>query len=120
MKVGKKTRIGVVVSDKASKTVQVSVLRTKKEGVLGKVMKLQNKYAAHDEKEEALPGSIVEIEECRPISKTKKWKVVRIIQKAAGENIELKDELEALKPVVKPAEKSLATEETKATDEKGV
>ncbi len=104
MKVGKKTRIGVVVSDKAAKTVQVSVLRTKKEKILGKIIKIYTKYAVHDEKEEANPGDVVQIEECRPLSKTKRWKLKRIIEKSSVEAIELKDELEAIKPVVKPVE----------------
>ena len=104
MKVGKKTRIGVVVSDKASKTVQVSVLRTKKEKILGKIIKIYTKYAVHDEKEEANPGDIVQIEECKPLSKTKRWKIIRIIQKSSIEAIELKDELEAIIPAAKPVE----------------
>ncbi|MEI6845427.1 MAG: 30S ribosomal protein S17 [Candidatus Firestonebacteria bacterium] len=104
MKVGKKTRVGVVIGDKAAKTVQVSVLRTKKEKILGKIMKIYSKYAAHDQNEEAKLGDVVEIEECSPISKTKKWKVVKVIAKSKGEKIELKDELEVLKPISKPVE----------------
>ncbi|OGF51235.1 MAG: 30S ribosomal protein S17 [Candidatus Firestonebacteria bacterium RIFOXYA2_FULL_40_8] len=101
MKVGKQTRVGVVIGDKASKTVQVSILRTKKEKILGKIIKIYSKYAAHDQNEEAKVGDVVEIQECSPISKTKKWKVVRIISKSTGESIELKDELEVLKPLKK-------------------
>ncbi|OGF45327.1 MAG: 30S ribosomal protein S17 [Candidatus Firestonebacteria bacterium RIFOXYC2_FULL_39_67] len=104
MKVGKQTRVGVVIGDKASKTVQVSILRTKKEKILGKIIKIYSKYAAHDQNEEAKLGDVVEIEECSPISRTKKWKVVKIIKKSAVENIELKDELEVLKPVKKETE----------------
>lgn len=104
MKVGKKTRIGVVVGDKASKTIQVSVLRTKKEKILGKIIKILTKYAVHDEKEETKLGDIVKIEECKPLSKTKRWKLINVIKKSSIEAIELKDELEAIKPVVKPAE----------------
>jgi len=104
VKVGKQTRVGVVIGDKASKTVQVSILRTKKEKILGKIIKIYSKYAAHDQNEEAKLGDVVEIEECSPISRTKKWKVVKIIKKSAVENIELKDELEVLKPVKKETE----------------
>ena len=104
MKVGKQTRVGVVIGDKASKTVQVSVLRTKNEKILGKIIKIYSKYAAHDQNEEAKLGDVVEIEECSPVSRSKKWKVVKVIAKSTGENIELKDELEVLKPVKKQAE----------------
>ena len=79
MKVGKQTRVGVVIGDKAKKTVQVSILRTKKEKILGKIIKIYTKYAAHDQNEEAKVGDVVEIEECSPISRTKKWKVTKVI-----------------------------------------
>jgi len=108
VKVGKKTRVGVVVSDKAAKTIQVSVLRTKKEKILGKIIKIYTKYAVHDEKEESKPGDLVRIEECRPLSKTKRWKLIEIIQKTSVEAIELKEELATVMPVIKPVEDAKA------------
>lgn len=97
MKVGRKRRIGVVIGDKTPKTVTVLVERVKKHTVLEKRIKVAKKYKAHDEKDECKVGFIVEIEECRPISKTKRWKVINILQKTAEEKIELKDEIEVLK-----------------------
>jgi small subunit ribosomal protein S17 len=105
VRVGKKTRVGVVVESNTSKTVQVRVYRAKKERIIGKNISVYSNYAVHDQNEEAKISDLIEIEECRPVSKTKKWKVKRIITKSVGESIELKDELEALKPAQKLEEK---------------
>jgi small subunit ribosomal protein S17 len=75
---------GRVVSDKMDKTVTVLVERKVKHPVYGKVMTRSNKYHAHDEKNEFHEGDLVEIVECRPISKTKAWRVSRLLEKSRG------------------------------------
>jgi small subunit ribosomal protein S17 len=76
---------GRVVSDKMDKTVTVLVERQVMHPVIGKVVKRTKKYHAHDEANEAKSGDTVLIEECRPISKTKAWKVARVVEKARPE-----------------------------------
>ena len=76
---------GVVVSDKNAKTVVVQVERRFIHPVLGKTVRRSKKYHAHDEKNEFHPGDLVQIEETRPISKTKAWKVVKLVEKAKEE-----------------------------------
>ncbi len=73
---------GKVVSDKMNKTVTVLVERRVKHPLYGKVIRLSKKYHAHDEDNSAHAGDTVLIEECRPISRTKAWKVVRIVEQA--------------------------------------
>lgn len=73
---------GRVVSDKMNKTVTVLVERRVKHPLYGKVMIRSNKYHAHDENNEFHPGDLVTIEECRPISRTKAWRVVKLVEKA--------------------------------------
>jgi small subunit ribosomal protein S17 len=75
---------GRVVSDKMEKTVTVLVERKVKHPVYGKVMTRSKKYHAHDEMNEFHPGDLVEIVECRPYSKTKAWRVSRLIEKSRG------------------------------------
>jgi len=73
---------GTVVSDKMNKTVTVLVERKVKHPIYGKVIRLSKKYHAHDENNEFHSGDIVVIEECRPISKSKVWKVSKLVEKA--------------------------------------
>lgn len=73
---------GVVTSDKMDKTVTVMVTRTKRHPIYGKVMRLEKKYKAHDEANECHTGDLVEIIESKPISRTKRWSVVTIVEKA--------------------------------------
>lgn len=75
---------GRVVSDKMHKTVTVLVERRVKHPLYGKVMVRSRKYHAHDENNEFHPGDLVTIEECRPLSKTKAWKVVELVERARG------------------------------------
>jgi small subunit ribosomal protein S17 len=77
-----RTLTGTVVSDKMNKTVTVLVERTVTHPTLGKVMRRTKKYHAHAESNEYHTGDVVLIEECRPISKTKTWKVARLISRA--------------------------------------
>ena len=78
----KRTLTGTVVSDKMNKTVTVLVERTVTHPTLGKVMRRSKKYHAHTETNDYHTGDVVTIEECRPISKTKTWKVSRLVTKA--------------------------------------
>lgn len=78
----KRTLTGTVVSDKMDKTVTVLVERKIKDPVVGKVTRVSKKYHAHDEKNEYHQGDVVAIEECRPIAKTKSWRVTKLIEKA--------------------------------------
>ena len=73
---------GRVVSDKMDKTVTVLVERSVKHPLYGKVMRRSNKFHAHDEKNECNEGDLVVIEEGRPLSRTKTWRVTKIVEKA--------------------------------------
>ena len=76
---------GKVVSDKMDKTVTVLVERQVMHPVIGKVVRRTKKYHAHDEGNEAKAGDTVMIVECRPISKTKSWKVAQLVERARPE-----------------------------------
>ncbi len=78
----RKTRVGYVVSDKMEKTIVVSIEDNVKHPVYGKIIKRTLKVHAHDEKGECGIGDKVEIMETRPLSKTKRWRLVKIIEKA--------------------------------------
>ncbi|MDR0736071.1 MAG: 30S ribosomal protein S17 [Zoogloeaceae bacterium] len=79
---GKRTLIGRVVSDKMDKTVTVLVERRVKHPVYGKIITRSKKYHAHDENNEMSEGDKVEIEETRPFSRSKTWRVTRLLEKA--------------------------------------
>ena len=79
---GKKTMVGVVVSDKMNKTVVVLVTSKKKHPIYGKYITFTKKYKAHDEKNDAHVGDTVEIVETRPLSKDKYFRVLRIVERA--------------------------------------
>ena len=78
----KRTLIGKVVSDKMDKTVTVLIERHVKHPLYGKIIMRSNKYHAHDETNQVKAGDMVEIQEGRPISKTKAWTVTRVVQAA--------------------------------------
>ncbi|MFA5371630.1 MAG: 30S ribosomal protein S17 [Sideroxydans sp.] len=75
----KRSLTGTVVSDKMDKTVTVLVERKVKHPVLGKVVRVSKKYHAHDEQNECSQGDVVTIEETRPLSKTKAWRVIKSV-----------------------------------------
>ncbi len=79
----RKSRIGVVVSNKMTKTVVVRVERRVADRKYGKIVTKAEKYKAHDENQECKPGDRVRIVETRPLSKDKRWRVVETIEKAA-------------------------------------
>ena len=78
----KMTRSGVVVSNKADKTVVVKVERKIQHPLYGRTVKQSKKYMAHDEANTCNIGDVVRIVECRPLSKQKRWMVLEIVQKA--------------------------------------
>ena len=78
----RKTRVGLVVSDKMMKTVVVSIERRVEHPVYGKMVRRTKKLKAHDEQNEAKTGDTVRIMETRPLSKDKRWRVVEIIERA--------------------------------------
>ncbi len=80
----KRTLIGRVVSDKMDKTVTVLVERRVKHPMYDKIIVRSSKYHAHNESNEAKAGDLVEIQECRPIAKTKAWQVTKLLEKAVA------------------------------------
>jgi small subunit ribosomal protein S17 len=76
------TEIGRVVSDKMNKTVTVLVERRVKHPLYGKVVTRSQKHHAHDENGDYKVGDLVEIQACRKLSKTKAWRVIRLLEKA--------------------------------------
>ena len=86
----RKTKVGRVVSDKMDKTIVVSVERLARHRIYKRVIRLTTKFKAHDEHNEAHVGDTVRIEEARPLSATKRWRLAEIVTKAglgAGEEI---------------------------------
>lgn len=75
----RRVREGVVISDKMNKTIIVEVTRLIQHPQFKKVVRRRVKYAAHDEKNEAKLGSKVRIEETKPLSKTKRWRLIKVI-----------------------------------------
>jgi small subunit ribosomal protein S17 len=78
-----KELIGTVVSNKMQKTIVVEVTRKKAHPLYGRVISIRKKFYAHDEKNEAHTGDTVKIEESRPLSKLKRWKLKDIVRKTA-------------------------------------
>ena len=83
----RKEREGVGVSDAMDKTVVVKAERRITHPVYGKTMRRSKKYYAHDEKNEAKKGDKVSIEETRPLSKTKRWRLVEVLSRANGNEV---------------------------------
>jgi small subunit ribosomal protein S17 len=77
----RKTRIGVVTSNKMTKTITVAVERKVKHPMYGKFLKKTTSFHAHDEKNECSIGDTVKIMESRPLSKTKRWRLVEVVEK---------------------------------------
>jgi small subunit ribosomal protein S17 len=78
----RKTRVGVVVSDKMDKTVVVSIERRVQHPVYGKMVRRTKRLKAHDERNDAKTGDTVRIMETRPLSKDKRWRLVEIVERA--------------------------------------
>jgi small subunit ribosomal protein S17 len=82
----RKTKVGRVVSDKMDKTIVVSVERLARHRLYKRVIRLSTKFKAHDENNEAAVGDTVLIEESRPLSATKRWRLIEVIHRA-GEHV---------------------------------
>jgi small subunit ribosomal protein S17 len=78
----RKTRVGRVVGAKSAKTITIAVERLVRHPIYERIMKKTTKFAAHDEENTAGVGDTVEVMETRPLSKTKRWRLVRVIERA--------------------------------------
>jgi len=78
----RKTRTGIVTSNKMAKTITVAIERKVKHPIYGKFVKKTTKFHAHDDKNECTIGDTVRIMETRPLSKTKRWRLVEVVEKA--------------------------------------
>lgn len=78
----RKTRQGRVVSNKADKTIVVKIQRTMKHPLYERIIRTNSKLYAHDEKNDAKNGDLVKIMECRPLSASKRWRLVEIVERA--------------------------------------
>lgn len=82
MRNSRKTRTGIVVSDRMDKTISVQLERKLQHPVYGKIVRKRSKLYAHDEKNECSKGDTVEVMETRPLSKLKRWRLIKVIEKA--------------------------------------
>jgi small subunit ribosomal protein S17 len=83
----RRTKVGRVVSDKMDKTVVVSVERLRRHPIYKRVVRLSTKFKAHDEDNSAHVGDTVRIEESRPLSADKRWKVVEVVARGSHEEL---------------------------------
>ena len=79
----RKERIGVVISDKMDKTITVQVERVSRHPVYNRSIRKSTKFKAHDETNDAKRGDVVRIQETRPLSKTKRWRLLEVVKKAS-------------------------------------
>ena len=77
----RKVRTGIVTSDKMDKTITVAVVNRKSHPIYGKILTTTVKLKAHDDENSAKEGDTVEIMETRPLSKTKRWRLVRVVER---------------------------------------
>jgi small subunit ribosomal protein S17 len=118
----RKTMVGVVVSNKMDKTAVVSVERRRPHPLYRKIVRSTQRYKAHDPNNQAVLGDVVRIEETRPISKDKRWRIVQTLTRGnvaevAPRDIGGPEELEAVEaqtPTQAPAVEEPATEGTEA------
>ena len=78
----RKQKIGLVISNKAQKTITVAVERKERHPIYGKYIKKTSKFHAHDQEEACNIGDTVKIEETRPLSKSKRWRLIEILERA--------------------------------------
>ena len=108
----RKRRTGVVVSDKMDKTMVILVERTVSHPLYRKVLRRRKRYQAHDERNDCLRGDTVLIEECRPLSKRKHWRVVRILERHEVADVQPREiaapSLEDEPPADQPSEPAAA------------
>jgi small subunit ribosomal protein S17 len=115
----RKTKVGRVVSDKMDKTIVVSVERLSRHPVYKRVIRLTTKFKAHDEANEARLGDTVLIQESRPLSATKRWRMIEIVARAGEsvpEGVALEEDatLEAIHMAAHPGRDHAAAEEAGA------
>ena len=106
----RKTRSGRVVSDKMDKTITIAVDRRVRHRLYGKVLKRISKLVVHDEANEYRIGDVVKIIETRPLSKTKRWRVVELIRRADTLEVAVAEAAEADQPVAEVTEDVEASE----------
>src|SRR5262245_13534567 len=99
----RKTKVGRVVSDKMDKTIVVSVERLARHRLYKRVVRLTTKFKAHDEANDAHVGDTVRIEESRPLSATKRWRLVEVVQRAGDHGLPAELELIAEEDAVSEA-----------------
>ena len=99
----RKTKVGRVVSDRMDKTIVVSVERLTRHRLYKRVIRLTTKFKAHDEENDAHVGDTVLIEESRPLSATKRWRLVEVVQRAGDHGIPAELELVSEEPEVSEA-----------------
>jgi len=119
----RKTKVGRVVSDKMDKTIVVSVERLARHRLYKRVIRLTTRFKAHDEANEAHVGDTVLIEESRPLSATKRWRLAAVIQRAGehglpGESVVAEEEetAEAIHAAAHPGRRQAAAEAAVAAD----
>ena len=118
----RKTKVGRVVSDKMDKTIVVSVERLARHRLYKRVIRLTTKFKAHDETNDARIGDTVLIEESRPLSATKRWRLVSVVQRSGdhvlpGEIVgEEAETTEAIHAAAHPGRTRTDDDETAATD----
>ena len=119
----RKTKVGRVVSDKMDKTIVVSVERLARHRLYKRVIRLTTKFKAHDESNEAHVGDTVLIEESRPLSATKRWRLVAVMQRAGehglpGEAVVAEEEetSEAIHAAAHPGRRQPAEAEAEVVD----
>ena len=119
----RKTKVGRVVSDKMDKTIVVSVERLTRHRLYKRVMKATTKFAAHDETNEAKVGDTVLIEESRPLSATKRWRLVSVLSRTgeerAGETM-VAEEAETTEAIHRSAHRGKQAEAQDADDAEDV
>jgi small subunit ribosomal protein S17 len=111
------TLVGTVTSDKRDKTITVSIVSRETHPLYRKQYTKTRKYTAHDEKNEAKKGDRVEIVSCRPLSATKAYTLVKVIEKARG-TVELKEDVTELKAEKKVGADEIAREKKAKEAEK--
>ncbi len=84
----RRTKVGRVVSDKMDKTVVVSVERLRRHPIYKRVVRLSSKFKAHDPENSARVGDTVRIEESRPLSREKRWRLVEVVARGSGQEME--------------------------------
>ena len=83
----RRSKVGRVISDKMDKTVVVSVERLRRHPIYKRVVRLSSKFKAHDEENSARVGDTVRIEESKPLSREKRWRVVEVVARGSGEEL---------------------------------